>query len=196
MFYWGIFVREFQKCCCHLWIQHFQFCLFGQFNNTTTMPKFRTEDSWFGYFGAGIWKQKCHTWNQHLRICLIANFSAKNKNSMFGTTNALFWFFDQKYFIWVFYLERIVKKLLPKLHSQLSCSHYTTIYESQLQTHNSIPDAAAAAINLDTGIPLRSAKTWYTYSRTTATQIEAICRSKTGWISTPKRKNNDFLKHF
>ena len=109
MFYWGIFVREFQKCCCHLWIQHFQFSLFGQFNNTTTIPKFRTEDSWFGYFGAGIWKQKCHTWNQHLRICLIANFSAKNKNSMFGTTNALFWFFDQKYVIWVFYLERIVK---------------------------------------------------------------------------------------
>ena len=117
MFYWGIFVREFQKCCCHLWIQHFQFSLFGQFNNTTTMPKFRTEDSWFGYFGAGIWKQKCHTWNQHLRICLIANFSAKNKNSMFGTTNALFWFFDQKYVIWVFYLERIVKKLLPFLKS-------------------------------------------------------------------------------
>ena len=36
---------------------------------------------------------------------------------MFGTTNALFWFFDQKYVIWVFYLERIVKKLLPFLKS-------------------------------------------------------------------------------
>ena len=33
---------------------------------------------------------------------------------------------------------------------------------------------------------------YFCHPRKTATQIAAICSSKTGWISTPKRKNDDF----
>jgi len=52
-----------------------------------------------------------------------------------------------------------MKKHLPKHHSQLSCSHYNTISDFQLQKRKNIPHAAAAARNLDAAIPLRSAQT-------------------------------------
>ena len=52
------------------------------------------------------------------------------------------------------------KNMLPKHHSQLSCSHYFTIYDIQLEKNTSISRTAAeAARNLNTSIPLRSADT-------------------------------------
>ena len=55
--------------------------------------------------------------------------------------------------------------------------------------HNSITLAAAAASNLDAAIPLRAADT--ELQSATAPQIAAILQLQ-NWISTPKRKNDDF----
>ena len=75
------------------------------------MPKFGTQNAWFEYLWAGIWKQHCHIWNQHPWIYVIAKFDGK-KMPKFVTKNALhgyFWpkipylgIFDQKCLIWVF----------------------------------------------------------------------------------------------
>ena len=43
---------------------------FVKFLEKTKMPKLGTENVWFMYFWAGIWKQYCHVWNQHPRIYL------------------------------------------------------------------------------------------------------------------------------
>ena len=57
------------------------------------MSKFGTKNTWFGYFGTGIWKRYCHIWNQHPRICLIAKVCEKTKIRKFGTKNVLFGYF-------------------------------------------------------------------------------------------------------
>ena len=72
---------------------HPQICLFAKFHEKTKIPKFWTKNAWFGYFGAGIWKQYCHIWNQHPRLFLIAKFREKAKMPKFGIKNALFGYF-------------------------------------------------------------------------------------------------------
>ena len=88
------------------------------------------------------------------------------------------------------------EKILPKHHSQLSCSHYNTIYDSQLEHTMSITHTAAAARNLGAAIPLRSAETELLNTmeiRTAATQIAAP--KPDDWSRHTSRKTT-ILKHF
>ena len=56
---------------------------------------------------------------------------------------------------------------------------------------NSITHAAAAPSNLDAAIPMRSAD-WVAKHKRTMRNGVGNCSSKTGWISTPKQKKDDF----
>ena len=60
---------------------------------------------------------------------------------------------------------------------------------------NSITNAATARSNLDAAITMRSAETelqnTIEHNRTTRNGV-GNCSSKTGWISTPERKKDDF----
>jgi hypothetical protein len=70
---------------------------------------------------------------------------------------------------------KMQKNLLPKHHSQPSCSHYNTIYDSAAKDIN-ITHAAAATKNLGTTIPLASANIELRSNKelcTTAAQIAA-----------------------
>ena len=76
--YFSLLVQDFLKYNSHIWNQHPQICLFAKFHEKTIIPKFGTDNVWFMYFWAGIWKQYCHIWNPHPQICLIAKFCKKN----------------------------------------------------------------------------------------------------------------------
>ena len=57
---------------------------------------------------------------------------------------------------------------------------------------NSITNAATARSNLDAAITMRSAEDWVAkHNRTTRNGV-GNCSSKTGWISMPERKKDDF----
>ena len=91
------------------------------------------------------------------------------------------------------------EKLLPKHPPQLSRKHCNATYDFQVQNKkvNSITLAAAAARNLDAAVPLRSADAELRSEkelRTTASQIAAICSSKTG--SGRQSRKTTIWKHF
>ena len=72
------------------------------------MSKFGTKNAWFGYFGAGTWKQCCHIWNQHPRICPLQNFAEKQKWDEKWLISVIL---TKKCLIWVF-LSKISRKAI------------------------------------------------------------------------------------
>ena len=74
-------------------IVRFEIFLFVKFLEKTKISKFGTENFWFMYFWAGIWKQYCHVWNQHPRICLTEKICKKTDIRKFGTKNAWLGYF-------------------------------------------------------------------------------------------------------
>ena len=54
----------------------------------TKMAKFGTQNTLWGYFWTGVWKQYCHIFNQHPLICLVAKFREIMKMPKFRTKNA------------------------------------------------------------------------------------------------------------
>ena len=57
---------------------------------------------------------------------------------------------------------------------------------------NSITDAATARSNLDAAITMRSAEIEFQNTIELRATASDNCSSKTGWISTPERKKDDF----
>ena len=80
------------KNSCHIWNQHPQICLIGNFAKKQKCLNLEPKMLYFifRYYWARILKNCCHIWNQHSRICLIAKFCEKLKMPKFGTKNVLF----------------------------------------------------------------------------------------------------------
>ena len=84
------------------------------------------------------------------------------------------------------------RKSADKSLSQPSCSNSNTIYEIQLQKTIVLRMQPQHEATLTQPFTMRSAETeLQNHNRTTCNGV-GNCSSKTGWISTPERKKDDF----
>ena len=47
---WAFLGKNCEKNYCYIWNQHPQMCIVGQLHEKTNMPKFGTQNEWFGNF--------------------------------------------------------------------------------------------------------------------------------------------------
>ena len=95
--YLGYFGGRVLKICSYIWNQLPRYYQIEKFREKINMPKFGTENAWFGCVWTKISKHSCHIWNQHPQICEIAKFFEKIKKPKFGTKNNWFGHFGVKF---------------------------------------------------------------------------------------------------
>ena len=111
-YFWAKIFKKY----CHIWNQHPQICLIGNFCEKQNCLNLGPKMPYLGIFELELEKT---IWNQHSRICLIAKFGKKKKMFKFETKNTLFgYFWDRTWKKTLSYLKSAISNF-PKLSLQL-----------------------------------------------------------------------------